>query len=277
MKRLITISTLMSFAVLLIVTGTANADGQCYTGCITKGGTIVHMAPGLAPLKPCSKNEKAIQVCGSKHRDVQNEEGKVEFTTFCKAFEKNGLDLPDGCPDDGTGKFAPTNFSAYPVKRVGVHPGQLDIFAGTNGEPFNLCDLMIAAAPNPPAGELQLPGAYFFKRFEIVIQQRTGDPWDELEEACRLKCENDDFCVAADLFYEGGQSGQGSQQYINRYSCSIYHHSDALTSQFSESCGTSALDPTEFGVKQLCAEKASGVGTPVNIWFVRQPDDCTPN
>ncbi len=45
-------------AVLLLGIGTAQAAD--YTGCVTPGGTIIHVGPGDTPLKPCNRNQEVI-------------------------------------------------------------------------------------------------------------------------------------------------------------------------------------------------------------------------
>ena len=105
MKLLSMYTTLALTAACLGTIGTAQAETSAWTGCVTPGGTIIHMAQGDAPLKDCSKNQRLVHL-----RDVaayQHPEANYDQATVCEAFHSIGLvpieileDL--GCPSTPT-------------------------------------------------------------------------------------------------------------------------------------------------------------------------------
>ena len=290
MKRRNLITMVALAAALLVGTGTANA--QCYVGCLSHGGTVKHMTLGPAPLKDCGPNETQIKICGATHRDPQNEEAKVGFTEFCRAFEDAGLPLPSGCPDVG-GIHTPTDWNVAgpgggmaPVRYVGgTDPADpFNIQLGTTydsiSERFNMCGLLKTEAATPPHGFIVLPKSYFHTAKEFIEAGPGTEPFDRALEACRQECEADRYCVAADLLTVGiVESGKTE---IKKFRCSMYHHNADLPegADYKEECdgATSLLPPfTESDTKDFCAKKTIGLILNGPWWLVRQPDGCVGN
>lgn len=160
--------------------------------------------------------------------------------------------------------------------------GGFDLEHGSNGTPFDLCGLITAESVHPPHGKIVLPHGYFHKKTEFVTSAPfpiSGTPSiDEAQAICKQQCEDDKFCAVADLFYESNLDTPTHT--ISEWSCSIYHHSEALTVGYEEECDgnlTLDFDFTEVATQRLCAAKASGVTIPANWWFSRQPDECVLN
>ena len=63
MKLSVTTIIVLSAALLLGITSLTKADVS--TGCVTPGGTIIHLAPGDTPLKPCGPNQQVIHIDSS--------------------------------------------------------------------------------------------------------------------------------------------------------------------------------------------------------------------
>ena len=63
---------------------TAKAETSAWTGCLTPGGTIIHVAQGDAPLKRCSRNQRLIHL--RDEAAYQHTEANYDQAKICEAF-----------------------------------------------------------------------------------------------------------------------------------------------------------------------------------------------
>ena len=277
-KRKMAPAGVMVLAGALLLAFNHSATATCLTGCLTKGGALENMYWGSAPLRgTCRDGQELVTLCGQNHRDVQNNEAQVDFTQFCKAFEQAALPLPDGCPDTA-GTHAPTDYSTAgpgggpaPVLRIGVAGEGTRIDIGSNGQPYNLCDLITIPEPNPAVSiemKIAMPRVYFHKT-ELIV-----GTLEVVETECKKKCEQDDNCAVARA-HKQALAGEETVE----YNCDIFHRAENFGEFWTLGCGIVGFGGF-FGIgagdpRTQCQELVQGQRIPIQYWFVRQPASCT--
>lgn len=249
-RTVFTSAAIALFAVLFMASGTAQASTSAWTGCVTPGGTIVHLALGDAPSQPCSQNMGLVHL-----RDTaayQHTEANYEQAKMCEALHSLGLDpthLADlGCPS------TPTLTRPGTVTRVHSQDYRDNVTAG-NGA---VCGIF-AIEQNNTAFDFVVKGGF--------VDSTQPVPFIGGSEACRVLCVGDDKCIAA--FYSG-QAGTVSAQTPNVGTCRVFHYSDQLNDDWGHYCGFT--EDLTFPVP-MCIGTLSG--DPKTGWFVRVPDGQT--
>jgi hypothetical protein len=242
MKRTISIAAMVIVVWLLGGTGTAQAESSAWTGCVTPGGTIIHMAQGDAPLEECAKNQQLVHlndVAAFQHTEANYDQAKM-----CEAFHSLFLDpmiLEDlGCPSTPTltkpGTVTRLFSSDYRANEAAGNEnvcGIFDIEPGSSGFKYVVKSGFVAStAVIPLAGGLA---------------------------ACGEKCAADDKCVAANFVKTTTNTTSGT--------CRTFYHSDSLSVDWSHYCG--------FTIDKNFLSCLARIDTIESPWFVRVPDGQT--
>lgn len=244
MPKLITITTLAVFAVLLVGTSTAQAFDS-FTGCLTPGGTIIHMAQGDAPKKPCNRNQTLIQLQQRVNREFDSH---YDHDRICEAFHELNLSAQSldnlGCPS------TPTLTKKGTLTRV-------TRAAMRSNNNYNVCGIL-AIEENPLFG-----AGWFWVIKEGWAVDKFPTPIIGGDQECFDKCDNDDKCIAAQWL----ETKPGTHT-VDIGECTVYHHSDHLQFQNSGHCGATQ----DQGSFANCTEL---VQTENTFWWVRVPDGQT--
>lgn len=267
MRRLLT-SMLAAAAWLLLLSGAGAVQAAAaddYTGCLTPGGTIIHMAKGASPAKPCSKKQQVIHLDGRVAK--QTYELHWNPAVVCEALRL--LDV-------GNTQDIATQLTALGCPSIHVVPPP-------DGQPLTRVDgndwvenadgildahdcgiLKIEKRPEWGGGYqwvvdggLQYggtnapAGGYVAKEVAYDLNGGTED--------CRLLCEGDEKCIAAT--YPAGLLIQGGDSTFR--TCRTFHYTDNPGSQpWHQLCGFS--ETGDFSC-------SSDTATEVYRWWIR---DC---
>jgi hypothetical protein len=257
--RIILLSILtMAGSWLLVCTGAVQAASD-FTGCVTPGGTIIAVAPGPSPLRPCEPNQTVIHIDGR----VAKQAFDVHWNPLvvCEALwqlgEQSTANIADQLEDLGCPSHpdlpAP---SGQPL--VKVLP-TFD-FDEQNLDAKNCGILKIEQRPEwgpsyhwvvdggttqDPEGS---PGGVVFKEKLIYFEDADDD--------CYPLCESDDQCIAAQL-HRGLRKTEGGSD-ILFWTCRTFHYNDNVDEPWHELCAWSA---------GLCVNTTTEF-----TWWIR---DCT--
>jgi hypothetical protein len=269
MRRLF-ISLLAASAGPLLLSGTGTVQAAAaddYTGCLTPGGTLIHVAKGASPAKPCSKKQQVVHLDGRVAKQTYELHWKP--AVVCEALR--ALDTGNGNADIDsqlTALGCPSTAVTMPgTKLVGPIDSLAFSFTDADGNPDALGCGILKIEKRPEwgigyhwvvdGGATQDPqgpaGGYVAKE---VVYNTVPDGAGE----CATLCENDDKCIAAT--YPGGL---GSASGGNAFrTCRTFHYSDNAGSQtWHDLCGFA-----ESGLGS-CANNAN---LTVNQWWIR---DCS--
>jgi hypothetical protein len=250
--KLSIITIILLFAVLLVGTGTVQAE--TYTGCVTPGGTIVHLAVGESPLKPCKNYQRRIHL---DNRDArQNHDVDYNHAKVCEAFWQVGVS-PEimeamGCPDDPTAHAPGTVQDAYGISfdENDTVCGVLKIEKREEWGPFY--HWVIDGRTGDPLPE---KGGGFVAAHTQVPIRETGE-----EDECKNLCDQDPKCIAA-LHHPGDGTTQGVKSNAKIARCDIFHYSDSVTTGWNDVCGI-------YGI-QACKDAMEALN---QRWYVRCED-----
>ena len=246
MKRTILLAaTAMAVATFLII-GTAQAD--YYTGCVTPGGTIIHLAIGETPANACGHKQKLIHL----NNDKNNDQTRYNHLAVCAALDNAGAFDTDlqalGCPIDPVVPgptvvvellTTPAFFNDAPHERCGVKLEQNDKWGpGWHIAVYGIDDYTGADG-----------GGYLASTSQVY----SGGGGDHVAD-CKAICEGDDKCVAARVTSTTNHLFED---------CDVFHHSDTVDVPYNVFCG---LQPGG-GVGTIGSCEASQVIS--NKWFVR--------
>ena len=246
---------------LLYVAGTNLAvagSADDYTGCLTPGGTIIHVAEGASPLKPCSRKQTVIHLDGRVAKQTHALHWRP--AAVCEALRKLDTSgsieeqlIQMGCPSTKVEKPIGTV-----VARVTAHDfSSIDI----NGNPdARSCGILTIENRD------EWGGGYHY----VVAGGSTGDPdgppggyvasevamplGDDGVGDCEFLCKTDPNCIAAT--YDIALGGPEFR------TCRTFHYSDhAGTQPWHSLCGFSE---SGFG---SCEQNLSSS----TAWWIR---DC---
>ena len=231
LHRWFTFTAILLTAVFLISGKPAQAAD--WTGCLTPGGTIIHVAKGKDPARPCVGQHRRVHF--EDFQFNQHPEADYDQATICKAFHELLLS-PElleelGCHPE------PTNVILGDLRTVPT----CDILGGfCVWEPdYSLCGgaMKIEANASGTGYEWTLPGAFIRKSF---VHNFVND-----RQACRDACETDSECLAAHQSVHAGASSA---------TCLTFHKSDGIEEPYRKYCGPSQL---------LCSTSNE------ELWFLR--------
>lgn len=247
MSKVITITALALFAVLLMGTGAAQAESSSWTGCVTRGGTIVHLAWGDTPAKPCSSNERLLHL--RDEEAIQTHQATFDQKHLCEAFHALNLSAPAleklGCPSTPTLRVEGV---------VSTHLSAAD-FSRNN---FDVCGILQVKTDDQfsPWWYWNVKGGFVAQTTQLPVL--VGD----YRQVCRSQCANDTKCIAAWLEWKDVHDEFAT--------CRIFHHSDALAAagnDWHHICGLSqdrGQNVAAFG----CGDLAQSARAE---WFIREP------
>lgn len=248
-------SVILALIALLLTSSVAQADS--YTGCVTPGGTVIHLRLGESPKEPCGHKMKLIHLNNDKH----NRETLYNHLAVCTALENAGALAADldamGCPSD-------------PVVPPAGHVLETPNFTFFNNAPYEWCGLKLEQRPqwgntwhiavygsedyswdesvDPPV-KTNNGGGYLAYTTQVYAGGQSADPIED----CRLICEGDDKCAAARV----------TNTLRAFEDCDIFHHSDQVSVPYNIFCGIQP-GPNTFG---SCEQSQ----TDNNHWFAKCP------
>ena len=209
-------------AVLLVGTSIGHA-GNDYTGCLTPGGTIIKVAPGKTPAKPCRENQTIIHL-----------DGRVAQQTFdihwnpaavCEALRTLAIKTPEadintqleglGCPSVNVAVpeekplkqvFFP-DFTNNDNDALGCGIMKL----ATNREEFGLGTYIFVdgGSTQDPAGP---EGGFVAKHKRYLFGP-------DAKTSCELLCDSDEKCIGAFL-------NESAQDLL--WNCYTFHYTDGV-------------------------------------------------
>jgi hypothetical protein len=243
MKLLPSSAALALTAVCAGIVGTAQAETSAWTGCITPGGTIIHMAQGDDPLKACAPNQQLVHlndVAAFQHTEANYDQAKM-----CEAFHELMLSAPAleklGCPS------TPTLTKPGTVERIFGQDYRDNEAIGNE----NVCGIL-GIEPASSYGFKYVLNDGFVASTEVI-------PLAGGLAACGVKCAADAKCVAANFIKTKVNTSSGT--------CRTFHHSDALSVEWSNWCGLSK-DGENGQPLSTCLANMDTTSSP---WFVRVP------
>ena len=245
------------FGLLLFGSSTTLADS--YTGCVTPGGTVIHLALGDSPKEPCARNMKLIHLNNDKH----NEDTLYNHLAVCTALGNAGAQQVDldamGCPKD------PVVPDAYVIGTPN--------FTFFNNEPHEFCGLKLEKRPqwgslwhivvygsddyswdesDDPPVKTNNGGGYLAYTTKVYSGDVSANPFDD----CRVICEGDDKCIAARVTNTPNNVFED---------CDVFHHNDQAMVPYNIFCGIQPGGGT--GTFGSCEQSQ----TDHNHWFTKCP------
>jgi hypothetical protein len=197
-------TTLCTLAFALGALGLADtALAEAWTGCVTPGGTIIHMKQGDVPLKPCNKNQTVIHLTDEASK--QNTNATYNHEVNCKALKSTGATATLlgelGCP------VGTEQMPEGPMIRVtDVDPG-----------PFTTVD----CENDPSYSCIRVENAFVGRQFYVSNEgfdlNRTNT------SGCPTACQSDDRCFGAWL-----ESANAEIPKSPELVCHLYYRSDTL-------------------------------------------------
>ena len=218
MPRLITITALALVAVLLF--GVDAAQAETWTGCVTPGGTIVHLAPGESPARRCGPQEKVIHL-DDRHAN-QNPVANYDHAKVCAALLNAGADVgiltSMGCPNLPT--LPP---SAAIMQKVSPQ----DWLNNAN----DVCGILgVEQRPEWGVGYMWVVKGDTHGGGFVANHQKLANEDPQHPAQCQALCDTDLSCIAAQ-YNHVNPSPTGD--------CTTYHHSDTLLEPYHAFCGMS--------------------------------------
>ena len=242
MKLLSVYTTLALTAACLGTIGTAQAETSAWTGCITPGGTIIHMAQGDAPLKACSKNQQLVHlndVAAFQHTEANYDQAKI-----CAVF--HSLFVAPSMLEDLGCSSTPTLTRPGTVMHIEARNYRNNAAAGNE----DVCGIF----------DIEPSGEHSFRSIvkKGYVASTSVIPITGAIDVCQEKCADDDKCVAA---YFRSESPNSVAFQVG--TCRTFHYSDSLSVDWDHYCGFAEDGPFS------CISDLSSV---FNNWFVRVPD-----
>lgn len=256
MLRVITIAALALFAVMLM--GTDAVQANTWTGCVTPGGTIIHLAFGDSPAKPCGPRQDVIHLDSAVAR--QHNDANYNHAKVCEAFRSlaNTVPFDDiltqmGCPS------VDPHLPAGTLRQI-TAPTMID-------NNYSVCDgaFKIEHKDEWGAGyhyafygdgpETDGKGGGFVAKSQKLY-------FDGGQEECKLLCENDPECIGA--YWNGGQINEG--EFLL---CETFHYSHKVEGPWNILCGWDPGYKNGFG----CGDELTSA---LRLW-VKCEDDNWPN
>jgi hypothetical protein len=253
-------SGIVALAGALLLVGTGATHAEDFTGCVTRGGTIISVAPGETPLGPCKPNERLIHL---EWNVKNNPQTLYNHLAVCAALTGAGVDYatylePMGCPK------APT-VSTDTVSEI---LKSSELFQGLD---YKSCGVALENRPEWADGwhivvygteELvggttdYKGGAHLAYTEKIDIIAYPDNPGAQ----CQSICQGDEKCVAARF---SGTNVPGSKARESRTikDCDIFYHIDKAKLQYNLWCGTSP----DSGLLSCQASQTR----PANEWYAR--------
>ena len=247
--RLLTIYTTLALTAMYAgIIGTAQAFESAWTGCVTPGGTIIHLAPGDTPLKRCSSRMQLIHL--NDEAAHQNTDATHNQVASCEALHELGLSEEQiaklGCPSTADltrpGSVSETHVTG-------------DNLVGNN---FNVCNILkVESRPEWKDGwHWVMPGG-------VVAGTQGFNSINAVEFAdeCQEECAIDDKCIAAWLKADNPPSSHST--------CRTFHYSDNPEgTEWNHFCGFDQ----GFGTVLGCADS---IASDTTRWYVRVPEGQT--
>jgi len=241
------------FALVLFATftHTALAETSAWTGCVTPGGAIIHLANGNEPKEHCQGKQALIHL-----RDVaayQNTQANYDHAKICEALHALGLDSTEldnlGCPSTPT------------LTRQGIVKAILPVDYRTNESLGNVsvCDIFDVI----PNGDLNTLGGFQWTVKGGFVASEPALPFVGGKVQCGSICEADDKCIAAWYNVIGAERSKAG-------TCRIFHYSDRVDDDWGHYCGV--FKDGNSSVVGSCVPQLSSSET---RWFVRVPDGQT--
>ena len=256
-----TIRTILVLLAAFLLGGTQSAQAIDYTGCVTPGGTIVDLALGESPAKPCSNKESIIHLDDTNAN--QHVTAHFDLSALCKVLDDLTPPSADlealGCPSDplavvdgtvqqvftpslsnpdGWDSFDENNETCEGMLKIAEDVdrwGEKNYHWQLTGE-----DMRGEDPSNPPPG-----GAYVARTHKIL------DGLDAPKD-CQKLCEDDEQCIAA--FYNNPLDSNYTER-----DCRIFHYSDSnRITMWNEYCGS--------GSPAICKEK---IAETLIFWFLK--------
>jgi hypothetical protein len=225
----LSITTVIILSVVLLLGHTTMSIAGQFTGCVTAGGTIINVAEGEEPLRPCRSNELLIHL----EWNVKNPNlTQYNHIAVCNALESAGahLDLlrAMGCPEN-------PNTSNEPVLAIGAQ-SWIGLFTAPD---YEWCGLKFERREDwGSLWHIAIYGTDDYTgasgggyRAKTIQVSQTADPGPAA--ICMEHCQNDPQCIAASIDREmlGAKSGRLTAD------CDIYYHIDNTTDPFNIWCG----------------------------------------
>ena len=244
MKLLSIYTTLALTAACLGTIGTAQAEVSAWTGCVTPGGSIIHLARGDRPKKPCKGNQVLIHL--RDEAAFQNADANYKQGASCEAFRELKLS------DKALGNLNCASTATLP------RPGIVTPVSGTAlvSNNFNVCGILKSETSESwkPSYQWIVPGGFVVSTTKHPIGHGSA-------KACEQVCEGDAKCIAANSHRDRS---------LDFRTCRTFHYSDTAI-DWNHLCGyVQGFDPT--GNHLGCADI---LGSGEDSWFVRVPDDQT--
>jgi hypothetical protein len=241
MKRTIPIAATVIVVWLLGGTVTVQAEVSAWTGCVTRGGSIIHLARGDHPKESCLGNQTLVHL--RDEAAFQNADANYKQGAICDAFHELTL---------SPAALAKLGCSSHPDL---TRPGTVERVFGPSlvANNFDVCGILKAETSDTwaPSYQWVVPGGFVVSTTALPIEGPSAD-------ACKQLCVGDDKCVAAFL--------KAEHNYDTRV-CRIFHYSDA-SGDWNHFCGYSPGFENQFS----CAERLDDID---DNWWVRVPDGQT--
>ena len=242
-----TITGLLS--VFAIIGWTETALAEDYTGCVTPGGTIIDIALGQSPARPCQNKHHIIHLDSNANQHVSAE---IDLTALCKTLQAASIppDLSLGCHS------VPDVEVLGDVQRVWAPYDSFD-------ENNETCGGMLKIAEDADrwgAGNLhwQLTGEGKRGATGGAFVERTHKIINAVEAPndCALLCEDDEQCIGA--IYDNPLDGS-----VVERECRIFHYSDSdRITPWNEFCAAGSPD--------FCKQKIDSLSV---VWFLKAECD----
>lgn len=253
-RSICTFGPMTLFVTAMLLTGTVQAELSAWTGCVTPGGTIIHLARGDQPAKRCQENQQLLHL--RNEAAFQNTDANYKQGASCKAFHELGLSATAlenlGCPSTPT------------LTKPGIVSGQVhgSTLVANN---FDVCGILKVETSDTwtPSWHWVVPKGFIVANVTLPVV--TGQ-----QENCRDLCVADDKCIAAYLDNTATTGGHGGNL-ADFGLCRIFHYSDFSNSDWSHFCGYHQGFDTMTRITG-CADKIDKID---DTWFVRVPDGQT--
>ena len=248
----------------LFVGGVGTAHAEDYTGCVTPGGTIIHLALGQSPAKPCKGKLHIIHLDDTNAN--QHVSAQINLPELCKVLHLLGASGTDykelGCHSDPT--LAPPG-EVQLVRAPTLLGGGIDSFDENNETCNGMLKIKNDAARWGAAnyhweltGENKRgqPGGAMVARTLKLLQDGTQGG---INGVCATACKNDPQCIAAFL---DDHLSVNLDAGVER-DCRIFHYSDSpQVNHWNEYCASAG--------EAFCKQE---IGTGAHQWYLRATCD----
>lgn len=257
MKVFFTTSGILLALSVALLLGSRTVQAEVFTGCVTPGGTVIHLRLGETPKEPCSHKQKLIHLNNDKH----NEHTLYHHEATCTALENAGALEADliamGCPITPTIPPAsyklvqpPSSFyETAPHEYCGLKVEQRPQWGtGWHIVVYGSDDYSWDEADDPPVHSNN-GGGYLAYTTQVYSGDESASPQGD----CQAICNDDDKCVAARVTNRPDHAFED---------CDVFHHSDTVGVPYNIFCG---IFPSGENTIGSCQTSQRGS----NTWYVK--------